>query len=114
MASAWSDASSTIKRRPASRLFIDESALARLDDLAVGDNTRLFLANTDGPSWPIRQAANGATEVGVAKGRWLKLGAHLADVSLGLALRISSLPLDGTETRAVIDPGRLKQRDAES
>jgi len=85
-------------------VFIDESALARLDDLAVGDNTRLFLANTDGPSWPIRQAANGAAEVGVAKGTWLKVGAHLADLSLDLALRLSSLPLDGTETRAVVDP----------
>jgi hypothetical protein len=42
--------------------------------------------------------------VGVARGTWVKTGAHLADGALDLALRIATLPLDGTETRAVIDP----------
>jgi len=85
-------------------VFVDASAIGRLDSLAVGKNTRLFLANTDGASWPIRRAAGGAVDVGVADRIWVRVGAHVADVALDVALRVATMPLHGDEPRAVVDP----------
>lgn len=66
-------------------LYLDAGALDRLADLPVGANTRLFLANTDGPSWRLHRAADGAAEVAVGPSTRLRV----AHTSLDLALRLA-------------------------
>jgi len=87
-------------------VFLDPNALRHLDDLPAGENTRLFLANTDGPSWPVRRAEGGVAHVGVGPGdgaggrAWLRMGPSVADLGLELALRLSSAPVVTGATRS--------------
>lgn len=73
-------------------LFVDPDALHRLGDLKLGENTRLFLANVDGRSLPIRHVASGGHEIalavdGTGAGRfWLRLTTEAAEVALRLAM----------------------------
>ncbi|HHO49528.1 MAG TPA: hypothetical protein ENK18_01345 [Deltaproteobacteria bacterium] len=72
-------------------VFVDPNALGRLDALATGPNTRLFLANTEGPSWPIRAGAV-HPELGVGPRAWLEVG-RLERSALELVLQLASGPL---------------------
>lgn len=72
-------------------VFVDPSALGRLDTLAPGANTRLFLANTEGPSWPIRAGAV-HPEIGVGSRAWLSVD-PVARVALDATLKLATSPL---------------------
>jgi len=69
-------------------LYVDPSALSRLSELKIGKNTKLFLANTDGPSFPLRHVSGSLPEVGVGPDAWLRL----AESGLELGFRLASQP----------------------
>lgn len=86
-------------------LYLDADLLPRLAELDVGPNTRLWLANIDGPSLPLRKAADGALEVAVVAepggaGRlWFRLGGEAVEAAVELAMR----PTEGRDV-VVADP----------
>jgi hypothetical protein len=66
-------------------LFVDASVASELAGLPVGPNTRVWLANVDGPSLPLRATADGAAEVGLGHDLWVRLGTDLAQVAVQIA-----------------------------
>lgn len=87
-------------------VYVDADALPHLASLELGPNTRLFLANTDGPSIPLRVAADGMAEVGT-KRTWLRPGRVLDDVALELleaAVDLADDRLDRPVRLVVTDP----------
>ena len=65
-------------------VYLDASALESAHDLALGPRVRLFLADVDGPSVPLR-LEGGVAAVSPARGVWLDVGSTLADAVLEVA-----------------------------
>lgn len=70
-------------------VYVDASAAGDVADLALGPNTRLWLANVDGPSLPMRAAADGAPEVRVAGDLWFRLGTEALEQVVGFAPQLA-------------------------
>lgn len=70
-------------------VFLDASVAGELGDLAVGPHTRVWLANLDGPSLPLRAGTvPGTTEVAVARNTWVRFGTDVGDAALQVATSV--------------------------
>jgi hypothetical protein len=67
-------------------VFVDPSMVRRLGELDVGPNTRLFLANTEGASTPLRKAGDGV-QLGVGRDGsrfWVNVTSEVLQQTVGL------------------------------
>jgi hypothetical protein len=91
-------------------LYVDRSALGDLAGLSLTENTRIFLANTDGPSLPLRTLGDGGVEAAAAPGLWLRtdriafdLAVEVAQQAVSVSEVLAPAGCGGVDPKAAID-----------
>ncbi|MBX2801262.1 MAG: hypothetical protein KTR31_26530 [Myxococcales bacterium] len=84
-------------------VFVDRSAVGRLDDLDVGEGTRLYLADADGGSLPLRRGMDGP-EVELDEGLWMDLAKEAGWATFDLAVEVGQQSAGLIDTVWPIDP----------